>query len=187
MNATQLQHVRLHGLGLTDDFLLQLSNRAQTARVDSATPASYGQDNLSLELAIQDAWDDARKAWSRFNESSTDPWTGWIRPLLRTLASPFAEGRAKSGKYAVNHLTETGDVPLHFTRQPDLDRVTDESGLRVSPHGLMQGYLNATPEHLWGLVANSETLRLLRDNRQVTRPAYDEILSLIHIPSPRDS
>lgn len=180
MTATQLQHVRLHGLGLTDDFLLQLSDRAQTGKVEGATPASYDlPPKTSLEEAIQDAWDDARKAWLKYQQHGTDPWAGWMRPLLRALDYSFAGGGVStgglgSGKYAINHLSETGDVPLHFTRQPDLDRVTDETGLRVSPHGLMQGYLNAAPEHLWGLVTNGETLRLLRDNAQVTRPAYAE-------------
>lgn len=173
--TTQLHHVRLHGLGLTDDFLLQLSDRAQTGKVEGATPASYDlPPKTSLEEAIQDAWDDARKAWAKYQQHGTDAWAGWVRPLLRALDYNFVGGGAAGGKYAVGHLTETGDVPLHFTRQPDLDRVTDETGLRVSPHGLMQGYLNATPEHLWGLVTNGETLRLLRDNAQVTRPAYAE-------------
>lgn len=180
MTLTQLQHVRVHGLGLTDDFLLQLSDRAQTARLEGSAPASYDlPPRTSLEEAIQDAWDDARKAWLKSQQHGTDTWAGWVRPLLRALDYNFPGGGASAGgvgggKYAVNHLSETGDAPLHFTRQADLDRVTDETGLRVSPHGLMQGYLNATPEHLWGLVTNGETLRLLRDNAQVTRPAYVE-------------
>jgi type II restriction/modification system DNA methylase subunit YeeA len=165
----------VHGLGLTDDFLLQLSDRAQTAKIEGATPASYDlPPRTSLEEAIQDAWDDARKAWLKSQQHGTDTWAGWVRPLLKALDYSFTGGGATGGKYAVNHLSETGDVPLHFTRQADLDRVTDETGLRVSPHGLIQGYLNATPEHLWGLVTNGETLRLLRDNAQVTRPAYVE-------------
>lgn len=175
MSATQLGHVRVHGLGLTDDFLLQLSDRAQTAKVEGASPASYDlPPRTSLEEAIQDAWDDARKAWLKSQQHRTDTWAGWVRPLLKALDYNFPGGGATGGKYAVNHLSETGDAPLHFTRQADLDRVTDETGLRVSPHGLMQGYLNATPAHLWGLVTNGETLRLLRDNAQVTRPAYVE-------------
>ncbi|SEJ79446.1 Methyltransferase domain-containing protein [Deinococcus reticulitermitis] len=175
MSATQLHHVRVHGLGLTDDFLLQLSDRAQTARLEGSAPASYDlPPRTSLEEAIQDAWDDARKAWLKSQQHGTDTWAGWVRPLLKALDYSFPGGGVTGGKYAVNHLSETGDVPLHFTKQADLDRVTDETGLRVSPHGLMQGYLNATPGHLWGLVTNGETLRLLRDNAQVTRPAYVE-------------
>ncbi|MDO4264214.1 MAG: N-6 DNA methylase, partial [Deinococcus sp.] len=175
MSPTQLQHVQVHALGLTDDFLLQLSDRAQTAKLAGATPGSYDlPPKVTLEEAVQDAWDDARKAWARYQQHGTDVWAGWVRPLLKVLNYSFVGAGAASGKYAVSNLAETGDVPLHFTRQADLDRVTDETGVRVSPHGLMQGYLNAEEEHLWGLVTNGETLRLLRDNAQVTRPAYVE-------------
>ena len=38
----------------------------------------------------------------------------------------------------------------------------------------MQGYLNTEEQHLWGLVASGETLRLLRGSAQVTRPVYVE-------------
>lgn len=175
MSTTQLPHIRVYGLGLTDDFLLQLSSPAQTAKIEGATPTSYDlPPRTSLEEAVQDAWDDVRKAWAKYQQHHTDIWAGWVRPLLKALDYSFNGKGATGGKYTINHLSETGDVPLHFTRQSDLDRVTDETGLRTSPHGLLQGYLNATPEHLWGLVTNGETLRLLRDNAQVTRPAYAE-------------
>jgi hypothetical protein len=184
ISATQLANVRVHGLGLTDDFLLNLSDRAQTAKVDEATPASYDlPPKTALEEAILDAWDDARKAWAKYDLHHTDPWLGWMRPLLKALDYSFPGGGATGGKYAVRYLSETGDVPLHYVapvkeggelKPTDLDRVTLHGTLRASPHGLMQGYLNATPEHLWGLVTNGEVLRVLRDNAQVTRPAYAE-------------
>ncbi|WP_051655204.1 Eco57I restriction-modification methylase domain-containing protein [Deinococcus marmoris] len=185
MTPTQLTNVRVHGLGLTDDFLLNLSDRAQTAKVDGATPASYDlPPKVALEEAVLEAWDDARKAWARYQQHHTDAWSGWVRPLLKALDYAFPGGGAVGGRYAVSRLSETGDVPLHYAppvvdaaghAQPaDLDRVTLHGTLRASPHGVMQGYLNATPEHLWGLVTNGEVLRVLRDNAQVTRPAYAE-------------
>ena len=66
------------------------------------------------------------------------------RPLTRTLGSTTC------------HSIKVGDEG----QTVNLDRVTTHGTLRASPHGLMQGYLNATPEHLWGLVTNGETLRL---------------------------
>ncbi|WP_192825989.1 Eco57I restriction-modification methylase domain-containing protein, partial [Deinococcus wulumuqiensis] len=179
MKATQLAHVRVHGLGLTDDFLLQLSDRAQTNKVKEATPQSYDlPPKTSLDEAILDAWESARKAWSKHQEFGTDPFTGWVRPLLRALDISFAGTGA--GRI---QISETGDVPLYFAapvkvgdewQTVNLDRVTTHGTLRASPHGLMQGYLNAEDKYLWGIVTNGETLRLLRDNAQVTRPAYVE-------------
>ena len=44
---------------------------------------------------------------------------------------------------------------------------------RLAPHSLVQEYLNRT-EHVWGIVTNGLTLRLLRDSSLVRRQAYVE-------------
>jgi hypothetical protein len=43
----------------------------------------------------------------------------------------------------------------------------------MAPHSLVQEYLNRT-EHVWGVVTNGLTLRLLRDSTLVRRQAYIE-------------
>ena len=64
--------------------------------------------------------------------------------------------------------------PLHISGcRTDLDRRPPEGRPRLSPHALIQEYLNRT-EHLWGLVTNGYRLRLLRDSALMTRPAYVE-------------
>ncbi|MEQ2007490.1 MAG: N-6 DNA methylase [Limisphaerales bacterium] len=45
---------------------------------------------------------------------------------------------------------------------------------RRSPFGLVQEYLNAADGALWGLVTDGLTLRVLRDNASLTRPAWME-------------
>ncbi|KAF0178541.1 MAG: type II DNA modification enzyme [Limisphaerales bacterium] len=45
---------------------------------------------------------------------------------------------------------------------------------RRSPFGLVQEYLNAADGALWGLVTDGLTLRVLRDNASLTRPAWIE-------------
>lgn len=173
--TSPLHNVRVHSLGLTDDFLLTLSDRAQAASVKDATPKSYDlPPRTSLDEAVLDAWDDARKAWTKYQSHGQDAWNSWLRPLLKTMDYSFTSGGTSTGRYAIRHLSDTGDVPLHVTSAADLDRVNEETGIRVSPHGLMQGYLNMTSEHLWGVVTNGDVLRVLRDNNQVTRPAYLE-------------
>ena len=78
MSQTQLHNVRVYGLGLTDDFLLHLSSREQTKSIPHATPEGYDlPPKTPLEEAILDAWDDARKAWAKFQTHQTDPWSGW--------------------------------------------------------------------------------------------------------------
>ena len=50
-----------------------------------------------------------------------------------------------------------------------------DEGRRRSPQGLLQEYLNASPEALWGIVSNGLVLRILRDNPSMTRPAFIEV------------
>ena len=50
-----------------------------------------------------------------------------------------------------------------------------DDGRRRSPHGLVQEYLNAEADALWGIVANGNRIRLLRDNPTLTRPAFIEV------------
>ena len=45
---------------------------------------------------------------------------------------------------------------------------------RLSPHSLVQEFLNRSEHHLWGVVGNGLRLRILRDNISLTRQAYVE-------------
>jgi len=70
-------------------------------------------------------------------------------------------------------------IPLVLT-SPDfsLDKshpAFGDEGRRRSPQGLLQEYLNASPEALWGIVSNGLVLRILRDNPSMTRPAFIEV------------
>lgn len=70
-------------------------------------------------------------------------------------------------------------IPLVLT-SPDfsLDKshlAFGDEGRRRSPQGLLQEYLNASPEALWGIVSNGLVLRILRDNPSMTRPAFVEV------------
>lgn len=70
-------------------------------------------------------------------------------------------------------------IPLVLT-SPDfsLDKshpAFGDEGRRRSPQGLLQEYLNASSEALWGVVSNGLVLRILRDNPSMTRPAFVEV------------
>ncbi|TAK31179.1 MAG: restriction endonuclease, partial [Myxococcaceae bacterium] len=49
-----------------------------------------------------------------------------------------------------------------------------EAGRKRSAFGLAQEFLNATDEALWGIACDGVTLRILRDNASLTRPAWIE-------------
>ncbi|HNT74228.1 MAG TPA: restriction endonuclease, partial [Anaerolineae bacterium] len=118
----------------------------------------------------------------------------WLAPLLRSLGyddltySPRAAIVGNS-TYAISHYLsplsqsigrgaggegETEGIPIHLTGCGiEMDRRPPTGVPRLSPHALMQEFLNRT-EHLWGLVSNGYKLRLLRHSALMTRPAYIE-------------
>jgi hypothetical protein len=59
----------------------------------------------------------------------------------------------------------------------DLDRPSTHlaiDGRRRSAASEIQDWLNASPDAAWGMCSNGTTLRLVRDNASLTRPAYVE-------------
>ncbi|WP_141610772.1 DNA methyltransferase [Litorilinea aerophila] len=66
-------------------------------------------------------------------------------------------------------------IPVHIvSARQELGRVAPSGRPRLSPHALVQEYLNRTDDALWGLVTNGLILRLLRDSTYVRRQAYIE-------------
>lgn len=114
----------------------------------------------------------------------------WLLPLLRdvlhfTDAAPCPALEHAGHHYAIGHAGNGGRVPLVFAGfdQP-LDAAAERFGetnpdtgrtRRRSPFMLAQEALNAGDGALWAIVANGLTLRLLRDNASLTRPAYIEV------------
>src|SRR5690606_5506821 len=77
--------------------------------------------------------------------------------------------------YAVSHRANNkDDFPIHIVGiQQTLDKKADIGGARLSPHALIQEYLNNT-EHLYGFTTNGAMLRLLRDATRLSRLSYIE-------------
>ncbi len=114
----------------------------------------------------------------------------WLLPLLRDVLHFHDAGRCaaieRSGhQFAVGHAGNGGRVPLVFAGFDEpLDAAAERFGetnpdtgktRRRSPFMLAQEALNATDSSLWAIVSNGLTLRILRDNASLTRPAYIEV------------
>ena len=99
----------------------------------------------------------------------------WLLILFQELGYGrlhLARGLEVEGQsYPISHLW--GLAPIHLvTFRQDLDRRGELHGaIRRSPHSLMQEFLNRSPHHLWGMISNGLRLRLLRDNKSLTRAA----------------
>ncbi|HZS92728.1 MAG TPA: hypothetical protein VFE42_35220 [Chloroflexota bacterium] len=175
---------------LPPDLLARVA--AADPRLPCMSAADYGLGrNERLNEAISRAWARVRGYWLAF--SNTPPSeTGvvetrheWLLPLFRALdygELAFQRSALMVGNeaFTISHLA--GDAPdappVHTVSvKQDLDRPPGPGEVggarRLSPHGLLQGYLNATKPR-WGLVSNGHILRLLRDNPRLSQPAYVE-------------
>jgi hypothetical protein len=104
----------------------------------------------------------------------------WVIPLLKLLEyqpTYIAEAHiVDQSRYRISHCADESpeSPPIHIVgRRQSLDRVDPTAQPRRAPHTLMQEFLNRT-EHLWGIVTNGGTLRLLRDSTYLRKLAYLE-------------
>ncbi|BAV65457.1 Eco57I restriction-modification methylase domain-containing protein [Sphingobium cloacae] len=77
------------------------------------------------------------------------------------IAPPAPADKGKAGDGFARALPEFGDG-------------ADGRIARRSPTVLLQDWLNANPDFLWGLVFAGDRVRLMRDNASLTRPAWIE-------------
>ena len=108
----------------------------------------------------------------------------WLVPLLRSVFDYDDLQTARrvvldEREFGLTHRACGSSVPfLLVPRAFDLDKADSRFGYegrrRLAPHDMMQEYLNAEVDSLWGVVSNGARLRILRDNPSLTRPAYVE-------------
>jgi hypothetical protein len=186
--STEFETIRSEGGLLPPDLLRRVLD--PKAKLDGTRPEDYGlPEDERLNEAVTQSWNRLRKHWAQFRSAVAglpegEPGTGvtndkWSLPLLRELGFgllPSSPGPEVGGRtYAINCFL--GPVPIHLVGCGlSLDRRA--AGVRgaaaANPHGLVQEFLNRSPGHLWGIVANGLRLRILRDNQALSRQSFLE-------------
>jgi hypothetical protein len=187
--------LRLEGGLFSPDLIEALT----TADLPGQKPPDFRlPPGRSLTGEIAAAFNDARALWQVFQNRlerlpADDPATSatrefWVIPFLRLLGydlrfnsralevdgAPFPISHALGADQSQDHAGAEASVPVHIVGcRQELGRVAPAARPRLSPHALVQEYLNRS-EALWGLVTNGRTLRLLRNSTFVRRQAYVE-------------
>jgi hypothetical protein len=167
----------------------EIFDRLESNDLPGQFPQNYGFDKgkrVKDEIAL--AWADAKDQWNIFKrriEKLDDKESGttetrkyWIIPLLETLGYSLAISNAEivnGNSFAISHRAQNLDgFPVHIVGVNDsLDKKRETGGPRLSPHALVQEYLNIT-EHLYAIVTNGHQLRILRDSGKLIRLTYME-------------
>lgn len=180
--------LKIEGALFSPEFLQQIAS----LQVKKQTEADYG---ISKSLKIKDEigryWRIAQDLWTDYsarklqknvdqNELGVQQW------LIRLLESVlgYAPLEKVAGQhigeryFPISHFAGNKTIPLVLTTSPfsldSSEKEFGEEGKRRSPHGLIQEFLNANKDCLWGLVSNGLKMRIVRDNPSLTRPAYIE-------------
>lgn len=129
-------------------------------------------------------WATYRQAAEKLPESdrgTTLTRERWLLILLRELGygrvpTTPAGGLTADGKQLpISHVWE--DVPMHLLgHRIELDRRTQgvAGAATSSPQSMVQELLNRSDAHLWAVLSNGLTLRLLRDSTSLVGSAYIE-------------
>ncbi|WP_405886441.1 SAM-dependent DNA methyltransferase [Streptomyces longwoodensis] len=179
--------VRVEGGLLSADLLTKI--RASDPELPGSAPTDYGLGRgVRIEDAASRKWNALRAAYTSFQEElreldgKADP-TKATRVWLLTLLEELGYGRLAPRRggirlpdrrepYQVSHQW-MDHLPVHLLGwTTPLDRWS--AGSARAPQSMMQELLNASPDHLWGILSNGRVLRLLRDSTALVGSAYVE-------------
>lgn len=170
----------------------ELLSRLQTDQLAGQAPADYHlAAGETVREAANRAWAYLTGVWAAYRQAAeklpeTDRGTTltrerWLLILLRELdygrVSTTAAGGLPIDDKRVPISHEWQHVPIHLLgHRVDLDRRTVgvAGAASSSPQSMVQELLNRSDAHLWGILSNGLTLRLLRDSTSLVGSAYIE-------------
>ncbi|MEI8703403.1 Eco57I restriction-modification methylase domain-containing protein [Mesorhizobium sp. ISC15] len=161
---------------------------------DQKAAAEYGcpkgtnlRDEVTRYFRIGQAhW----QAYARLSAPNADQTAAFVKSLLEeafgfeALRGPHVHQRnghtyritfeAKGGRVPVVVAAPVPDSEAFTKALPQLGDDHDGTIPRRSPGVLLQDWLNANSDFLWGMVFAGDRVRLMRDNASFTRPAHIE-------------
>jgi len=179
--------IEIQGSILSSDLLAKI--RSEQASFQQGKDFNPDLTNAKLKDEISLAWQEAKGQWTIYKSKlarlkdgetgTTETRNFWISPLLTNLGYNLTfdrKGEELNGKsFPIGYRDSSLDnFPVYVGGYHEsLDKRPENKQLRVSPHAMVQEYLNYS-EHLYGMVTNGRQLRLLRDASRITRLSYVE-------------
>ncbi len=175
---------------LTPDIVARIAEPAG----DAATRQAYGiPEGLELRDEIARAFRMAEAQWNRFdNGHKANPALActFAPAFLKSVFGfddllPVPPAHVGERVFPIGHAAGGGRVPVVVAPAVDpgrqrtgldvLHETFADSSRRRSATQLLQEYLNAEDPCQWGVATDGRTIRLMRDNLSLTRPAYIDV------------
>ena len=181
--------IRIEGAILAADILDKIE---KSNSITGQKPADFKiEASNKVKDEISRAWADAQSYWSIFKRKrellesddnqigTTETRNQWMIPFLGLLGYTIEFSRAEEvmGKpYPISHRDKSLDgFPIHILSFKDSLDVKPKDGRRkMSPHALVQEYLNLKEERLYAIVSNGLQIRLLRDSSRLIKLSFIE-------------
>lgn len=182
--SSGFETVRIEGALLAADWLGRIARQNAAAQEDADYRVRRG---LTLREEVGQYWKMARFAWTeaeramRAKQDPAEVARAFVKSLLgeclgwgslESVAPVTMDGRA----HPIGLAALAGRVPVVIAAfgagLESLDARFGDVGRRRSAFGLAQEFLNASDDALWGIATDGRTLRILRDNASLTRPAW---------------
>lgn len=186
--------INIQGNLISEDIL----HKVEQGEASGQLARDFGfEPGTNLRGEIEYAWSRIKLDWKHFNEKSqnlpvSDPYgtslaRRWMKGFFTTLGFYLRDQKTSlqgdnNQTYSISHTVESlDDLPVHIVGFYDpthplrntLDSRSSGGTSRLSPHATVQEYLNVT-EHLYSLVTNGLTLRLVRDSGRLVKLTYIE-------------
>ncbi|MCP4607532.1 MAG: N-6 DNA methylase [Planctomycetes bacterium] len=180
--------IRTEGAILPTDILQRIAEG--DGNLDGLKPSDYHlPEGEKLREAISHSWNSLLGRWNSYisavnklpegDAGTTVTREKWLLPLLQELGYgrlPTSKAVEMDGKsYPISHTWQS--TPIHLIGcWVDIDKRTKgvAGAAQISPHGMIQEFLNKSDDHLWAFLSNGQRFRILRDNASLTRQAYVE-------------
>jgi hypothetical protein len=187
-NRNTFTTIHTEGALLPADLLQRVSENDSS--LEGLSPDAYHlAPGERLNETINRSWNRLTGLWEVFKDAreglpasdtvTTATRERWLLPLMQELGygrlTPSRAVEIEGKSYAISHRWQ--NTPLHLIGCGlELDKRTPGAAgaARISPHSLLQEYLNRAEDAQWGIVSNGLQLRVLRDNATLTRQAYIE-------------
>lgn len=161
--------------------------KAERLEADGQAEQDYDiKPGLTIRDEIPRAFRIGQALFTRFTTAESINSAATIRFTTELLRDAFGFADLQSGgrrshdgrDYLVHLEAGNGRIPVIIVPPQDsIDRASEALAFddrKRSASTALQDWLNAEDKALWGVATNGETIRLMRDNASLTRPAFVE-------------